>query len=90
MRGETDTNPLLANRLSHSPELDKERRRAGGRLTQNLSCWDYQIGVNHWFIVEFPPDVFPEDVGRWQYGFLEVWGFLKAAKEWTVMSLGRC
>lgn len=63
--GETDTNSLLANRLSHSPEPDRERRRAGGRLTQNLSCWDYLIGVNHWLFVEFPPDVFPEDVGPW-------------------------
>lgn len=62
-RGETDTNPLLANRLSYSPEPDRERRRAGGRLTQNLSCWDYLIDVNHWFIVEILPDVFPEDAG---------------------------
>lgn len=61
--GETDTNPLLANRLSYSPEPDRERRRAGGRLTQNLSCWDYLIDVNHWFIVEILPDVFPEDAG---------------------------
>lgn len=77
-RGETDTNPLLASRLSHSPGPDRERRRAGGRLTQNLSCWDYLIDVNHGFIVEFPADVFPEDVGPWQYGFSEVWGFLKS------------
>ena len=87
-RGKTDTNPLLANWLSHSPELDRERRRAGGRLTQNLSCWDYLIEVNHWFIVEFPPDVFPEDAGPWQYSFPKVWGSYKPAEEWTVMSLG--
>lgn len=71
-RGETDTNPLLANRHSHSPEADRERRRTGGRLTQNLSCWDYLIGVNHCFIVEGPPDVFPKAVGPWQNGFPEV------------------
>lgn len=27
---------------------------AGGPVTQNLSCWDYLIGVNHRLIVEFP------------------------------------
>lgn len=55
---QTCTNPLLARRLFRSPELDRERRRAGKRLTQNLSCWNYLIGVNHRIIVSFPPDVF--------------------------------
>lgn len=82
----TDANPLLANRLSRSPGPDSKRRTAGGPVTQNLSCWDYLIGVNHRLIVEFPQMFFqimlaPGNMDSQSFGFI-----VKAAKEWAMMA----
>lgn len=62
---------------------DREWRRADGCLTQNLSRWDYQIGLNHWFIAELHSDSF--SIGSWMCSNMASQTslcFFKTANQW--------